>query len=156
MTNFESIFNIYECSLKEYNCTFLYQRKNCKKHGHFKKKINRKTNVITYEIRIDKDDNDAAKIYTFMHEWAHMYNKHLDVKELTYSQKEFVAHEIAMYTIKKFELEKSLECSNLQKKWDINSYGVMWMKGKQISERKLIIMNKQIQRSVSYCELLYK
>lgn len=155
MYSFEDILNLYKPSLDAHECNFLYQRKNCKKHGHFKKKINRLTNEIIYEIRIDKYDIDSAKIYTFIHEWAHMYNQHLDNKDLTYAQKEYVAHSVAMYTIKYLGLDEIIKKSNLQQKWDINSYGELWMKNRQISQKKIIIMQKQIKRSIEYSEKMY-
>lgn len=156
MVSFETIFTLFEPYLFEENCSFAYQRKNCKKHGHYKKKTNLTTGESTYEIRIDSEDIDSAKIYTFIHEFAHMYNSHLDNKDLTYSQKEYVAHTVAMFSIKYLNLEDDIKTSNLQQKWDINTYGIMWMKDKQISEKKIKIMNNQITRSIKYCETLYK
>lgn len=156
MLSFETIFELYEPYLFENNCKFLYQRKNCKKHGHYKKKTNLNTGISEYEIRIDKDDIASAKIYTFIHEFTHMYNSHLDNKDLTYAQKEYVAHTVAMFSIKYFNLEEEIKSSNLQQKWDINTYGKLWLKDKKISSKKIQIMNNQITRSIKYCETLYK
>ena len=107
--NFSTYFLRTYILLKEKNCAFNYQRANCKKQGHYKKKVVRATGETTYEIRIEKNENDAGKIYTYTHEMAHFLNNHLDDKSLTYAQREWVAHNVGMYFIKLFNLEKELK-----------------------------------------------
>lgn len=141
---FELFFLSTRHFLQERDCAFYYQRKNCKKHGHFKKKLNRSTGEVHYEIRIERNDNDAAKIYTYTHELAHMLNDHLDSKELTYPQKEWVADQVAKNIINDLGLYQYLEESSLNKKFNINMYSRNWMKNRQISTRKLEIMEKQL------------
>jgi hypothetical protein len=134
--------------LEVYECQFFYQRKNCKKHGHFKKKINRKTGIEIYEIRIEKEDNHAAKVYTYAHELAHMINRHLDTKSLTYAQQEWVAHHVGMYFIEYFGLERQLVRSKLFQKFNVNEYANMWLRDKVVSDQRFKLMQSQVEDTV--------
>lgn len=132
----------------EKNIAFGYQRKNCKKHGHFKKCIFHKTNIVTYEIKIEKYDNDAAKIYTLAHEFTHLINDHLDSKILTYAQKEWVADIVGKNIIEILNMRSELDDSNLAKKWNIDTYGESYIKGRKISKQRLEIMDNQVDKSM--------
>lgn len=139
--------NFYEatCKLLDHNNTvFGYQRKNCKKHGHVKKTVNRTTKEIKYELLIEKDDNDAAKIYTFSHELAHLLNDHLDNKEITYAQKEWVANLVGLNIIDYLGLEEELKKSRLSQKWDLDTYGENYIKNRKVTEKKYFIMENQV------------
>ncbi len=140
--------------LTDFNCDFGYQQKNCKKHGHFKKKVNRTTQLVTYEIKIEKFDNDAAKIYTLIHEITHMYNHHLDQKLLTYAQKEYVADFVAKTIILEMGLQKELEKSKLSQKWNVDSYGLDWLKQRPITLAKRKIIREQCIKTVEIVKFL--
>lgn len=132
--------------LEELNCDFGYQRVNCKKNGHFKKKT--RNGIISYEIKIEKLDNDAGKIYTLSHELAHAYNKHLDLKELTYPQKEYVADQVGKLIIDYLNMQKELKKSTICQKFNLDSYSINWMKKRQISAKKVAIMDEQVVYTV--------
>ena len=132
--------------LNENNVDFGYQRKNCKKNGHFKKKII--NGISYYEIKIEKEDNEAAKIYTLIHELTHMLNGHLDDKALTNPQKEVVADQVGKHFIVKFKMIEELKNSKLNKKWDVQNYSQNWMNNRQISEKKSNIINEQIINAI--------
>ncbi len=146
--NFSIFFLRINHLLKEEHCDFKYQRKNCKKHGHYKKKKNKITGEVNYEIRIEKDDNDAAKIYTLCHEMAHFLNKHLDNKDLTYAQKEWVAHYVGMYFIEKYDLVGELKKAKINKKFDIFNYANKWIENKKITPRRQLIMDEQLKNTI--------
>ncbi len=148
MMTFPIFFLRTRSLLSSCDCQFFYQRKNCKKHGHFKKKINRKTGVSSYEIRIEKEDTHAAKIYTYAHELAHMLNKHLDTKKLTYAQQEWVAHHVGMYFVQYFKLERQLKKSLLFKKFNLNEYANLWIKDKKVSEQRWTLMREQVEETI--------
>lgn len=148
MMTFPIFFLRTRCFLEYHQCQFYYQRKNCKKHGHFKKKINRKTGIESYEIRIEREDNHAAKIYTYAHEMAHMINLHLDSKSLTYAQQEWVAHHVGMYFVEYFKLEKQLKHSKLYHKFNVNEYANMWLKDKSVSDKRWQLMRKQVEDTI--------
>lgn len=133
---------------------FSFQRKGCKKHGHFKKRTNKVTNEISYEISIERNDNDAAKIYVLLHEFCHFINNHLDLNEITRAQKEYVCDYVALFIIKKLDMYDELSISKLSEKWDIDQYALNWIKGKKITEKKRIIMINQINCSISYFDKL--
>ncbi len=137
---------LLECLSPFFNykdCSFGYQRKNCKKHGHLKKKINKKTNEVSYELKIEQFDNEAAKVYTLIHELTHLLNDHLDNKDITYAQKEWVADEVSMYFIKSFGFYDLLKKSEMAKKWNIDIYGESHIKNKKISDKRKQIMIRQ-------------
>ncbi|MGL5020534.1 MAG: hypothetical protein ACRC5R_00705 [Mycoplasmatales bacterium] len=148
MMNFSVFFLRTRPLLDVQKCCFKYQRKNCKKHGHYKKKTDRLTGFVTYEISIEQFDNSAGKIYTYAHELTHMLNNHLDTKILTYAQQECVAHEVGMYFVRYFELESKLKKSSLCKKYNINDYANMWIKGKKVPNKRKKIMEQQIKDTI--------
>lgn len=147
--NFSIFFLLTNSLLIEYNTSFFYQRKNCKKHGHFKKKTNRITNISTYELRIEKEDNSASKIFTYVHELTHMINHHLDDKSITYAEKECVAHFVSLYYMDKYSLTGELKRSNLSKKWNVDDYHLAWLKNKKIKDSHKIIMKDQYMHTIN-------
>ena len=137
------------------NINFGYQRKNCKKHGHYKKII--KNDSVFYEIKIEKDDNDAGKIYTLIHELTHCINNHLDEKKLTVPQKEMVCDQVSKYYINKFNLHQEILNSKLHQKFNILLYSAIWMKNRNVSDEKMLEINRQIENTIkiinSYLEV---
>ncbi len=155
LIKFNQVLSILEPCFKYKNCSFGYQQKNCKKHGHFKKKTNKKTGEQKYEIRIEKNDNDAAKIYTLIHEITHLLNDHLDNKNLTYAQQEYVADYVAMYFIEELNLKKELEQSNMAKKWDIYTYSSDYLANKKINKLQHENIQLQINRTKNHLKNMF-
>ena len=148
MFEFEKCLLAINPYLKRNNCTFGYQQKCIKKHGHCKLRI--KNGIKLYEIKIEKNDNDAGKVYTLIHEFAHFYNSHLENKDLTRPQKEYVAHYVAMGIIDYLRLKKELTESAINKKFHIDSYGKMWMKDRRLTIKQKEIMINQEKNTIKY------
>ncbi len=145
--DFESFFERFFIILENYNCTFGYQNKNSKKHGHVKLKTNLKTGVQSLELKIERQENIAGKIYTIIHELTHLVNNHLTSKHLTLKQKEVVADTVALMFIKSYNLEEELLKSNLAKKWNINSYSKDYIKSMTISKQRAYLVVDEIKKS---------
>ncbi len=151
---FDYVYECLEPLLTYKNCSFGYQRRNCKKHGHLKKRISRVSGEVSYEIKIEREDFDAALIYTFIHELTHHLNDHLDNRNLTYAQQEWVADEVGMYFIKKLGLMYELESSKLAKKWDIHGYGDKYIANKRISTKRRKLMTYQKDNTIDKISVL--
>lgn len=152
--NFDFIFTSLSPLLRYKNCSFGYQRKNCRKHGHVKKRYNRITGDVSYELKIEKNDIDAALIYTFIHELTHHINDHLDSNKLFYWQQEWVADQVALYFINKFELYNELQKSLLASKWDISKYSSNYINGKKLTKARKDIMQSQKTNTIMKMEKL--
>lgn len=133
--------------LKEYNCSFGYQNKNSKKHGHVKRKLNIVTGQEIIEMKIEENENVAGKIYTIIHEFTHLINNHLISKDLTYKQKEVVADTVALMIINLLNMKSELENSNLSKKWDIDSYSKNYIYNMACSPKREKDIVEQIKNS---------
>ena len=143
---FNYFLNKIDPFFQEHNIKFGYQRKNCKKHGHYKKMI--KNGLVSYEIKIEQNDNDAGKIYTLIHELTHCINNHLDEKKLTISQKELVCDQVSKYFINKYDLHQEILTSQLHKKFNVLLYSANWMKNKNVSDEKMLEINNQIEKAI--------
>ncbi|MFV0246713.1 MAG: hypothetical protein ACK5HS_02125 [Mycoplasmatales bacterium] len=138
--------------LKAYNCSFGYQRSDSKKHGHFKIKTDRVTGEETWEIKIERNDNDAGKIYTLIHETTHLLNNHVQNRELTKKQAEVVADTVALHFIYKFNLKEELNNSSVSKKWDVDQYTNTYIKNMSLSNQRKELIIKQIDSTIDYLD----
>lgn len=138
--------------LKTYNCFFGYQRSDSKKHGHFKIKTDRVTGEETWEIKIERNDNDAGKIYTLIHETTHLLNNHVQNRELTKKQAEVVADTVALHYIYKFNLKEELNNSSVSKKWDVDQYTNTYIKNMSLSNQRKELIIKQIDSTIDYLD----
>ena len=100
---FKHLVDLITPFLKEHNINLGYQRRGCKKQGHYKEYY-QDNKVIKKEILIEQDENDAGKVYVLIHELTHVINNHLHDKTLTKPQKEVVADQVAKHFINKWNL----------------------------------------------------
>ncbi len=143
---FEKTFII----LENYNCSFGYQNKNSKKHGHVKLKTNLKTGEQSLELKIERNENIAGKIYTIIHELTHLINNHLTSKHLTSKQKEVVADTVALMFIKSYSLEEELLKSKMATKWNINAYSKDYIQSMTISKQRANVVIEEIKKSFKF------
>lgn len=140
--------------LKEYNCEFGYQNKGSKKHGHVKRKINLNTKEESLELKIERDENLAGKVYVIIHELTHLINEHVISKNLSRKQKEVVADTTAIMYVKTYGLYNDLLKSNMSKKWNVKLYSNNYINNMAFSLKKEDEIIKQIKET--YCFLIKK
>lgn len=151
----EEIFKrLIECII-DLNIKVGFQNRNSKKHGHLKKKINLRTNEVTYEIKIEREEILIGKIYTLLHELTHYISEHLDTKFLSAKQCEVVADTVAILTMQKLGNYDQLKLAMVNKKWDAETYSELYIKNMVISKQRMLVLKKQIDEGVSYmCDIL--
>lgn len=144
---FKHLVDLITPFLKEHNINLGYQRRGCKKQGHYKEYY-QDNKVIKKEILIEQDENDAGKVYVLIHELTHVINNHLHDKTLTKPQKEVVADQVAKHFINKWELINDIKTSNIYIEQDLLAYSQKWLNNRQFSDKKSEIINKQIEYSI--------
>lgn len=144
---FNQLVELITPFLEENNINLGYQRKGCKKQGHYKEYYQNNI-LIKKEILIEKNENDAGKIYILIHELTHVINNHLHDKTLTKPQKEVVADQVAKHFINKWELINEIRESSVYQNQDLLAYSQKWLNNRQFSDKKSEIINQQIEYSI--------
>lgn len=136
--------------LDEYDCSFGYVNRGSRKNGHVRLRIDKVMNQRSLELKINRNDNVAGKVYTLIHEVTHLYNEHLESKNLTRKQAEIVADSVAMIFIYALKLEVKILDSDVASKWDVFEYSNNYIKSMACSDKRKIEIFRQIRNTVLY------
>lgn len=150
---YNRLVEIIKPYLDENNIILGYQRKGCKKQGHYKERY-LGTELISREILIEGNENDSGKIYVLIHELTHVLNNHIHDKSLTKPQKEVVADQVAKHFINKWELVDEIKSSAIYQEQNLLAYSQQWLNNRQFSEKKSEIINQQIDYSITFINQL--
>lgn len=132
---------------QEHQVVVKTQRKGCQKGGHYKIKTQGDL-IVSKEIAIDTQDNQAGMIYTLIHETTHMYFNHPLDKSLTTAQKEVVADQVAKHFIVKWDLIEQLKLSNVYNRLGLDTYSQTWLNNRQFSDKRSDMINQQIDQMI--------